>query len=69
MLTLWTVVEKPDKPEGDGFGKIYFLASSRIVWGAWPDRLRLLCLTSDGTLNALVAVNIAVTADCCDFSR
>jgi hypothetical protein len=49
-LTLWTVrwrsehrlrpsadrpvVEKPEKPEGDGFGKNAFLASSRIVRGA-----------------------------------
>jgi hypothetical protein len=43
--------------------------SSRIVRGAWPDRLRLLYLTSDDTFNALVAIDIAVTADGSDFSR
>jgi hypothetical protein len=37
--------------------------------GARPDRPQLLYLTSDNTFNALVAVDIVVTADCCDFSR
>jgi hypothetical protein len=51
-----------------GSKKNSFLVSSRTVRGAQPDRPRLLYLTSDDTFNALVAVDIAVTADRCDFS-
>jgi hypothetical protein len=43
--------------------------SSWPVRGAHPDRLRLLYLIFDDTFNALIAVDIAVTADCCDFSH
>jgi hypothetical protein len=39
------------------------------VRGARPDHPRLLYQTSDKALNAPVAVDIAVTADHCDFSR
>jgi hypothetical protein len=47
----------------------YILASSRTVRGARSNRPRLLCLTSDDAFNALVVVDIAVTADRCDFNR
>jgi hypothetical protein len=46
-----------------------FLVSSRTVRGAQPDRPQLLYLTYDDALNALVAIDIAVTADRCNFSR
>jgi hypothetical protein len=62
------VVEKPEKPKGDGFGKMHFsVLADRL--GARLDHLRLLYLISDHTLNAPVAVDIAITADRCDFSR
>jgi hypothetical protein len=46
-----------------------FLASSWTVRGARPNHPRLLYLTSDDAFNALVTVDIAVTAGRYDFSR
>jgi hypothetical protein len=43
--------------------------SSRTVQGAQPDRSQLRYLTSDDAFNALIAVDIVVTANCCDFNR
>jgi hypothetical protein len=60
---------KLEKSEGAGFDKIHFLASSWTVWGAWPNRTRLLYLTSVNTFIALKTVDIAVFVDCCNFSR
>jgi hypothetical protein len=45
------------------------LASSWTILGARLDRPRLLYLTSDDTFNALIAVDIVISADHCDFSR
>jgi hypothetical protein len=45
------------------------LASSQIVRGALLDCPWLLYLTSNDAFNALVAVDIAVTVDHCNFSR
>jgi hypothetical protein len=46
-----------------------FLASPRTVLGAWLDRPPLFYLTSYDTFNALIAIDIVVTANRCDFSR
>jgi hypothetical protein len=43
--------------------------SSRIVRGARLDHPRLLYLTSNNAFNALIAIDIVITADHCDFSR
>jgi hypothetical protein len=45
------------------------LASSRTVRGAHPNCPWLLYLTSDDAFNALVAIDIGVMANRCDFSR
>jgi hypothetical protein len=70
------LVEKPEKPEGDGFGKMHFwrprgpsMVHDRTIRGAQPNRPRLLYLTSDDAFNALVAIDIAVTVVRCDFSH
>jgi hypothetical protein len=47
----------------------FILASSRTVRGAWSDHPRLLYLTSNDVFNALIAVDIAIIAECCDSSR
>jgi hypothetical protein len=62
------LVEKLENPKGDRFGKIYFSVLTDRP-GARPDCPRLLYLTSDDACNALVAVDIVVTVDRCDFSR
>jgi hypothetical protein len=56
---------KPEKLEGDGFEKNVFLASSRTVRGARPDRPWL--PLSD--IWQRIKCYIAVTADRCDFSH
>jgi hypothetical protein len=63
-----SVVEKTENPEVKGSVKCIFsvLADCPRCTASHP---RLLYLTSDDTLNALVAVDIVVTADRCDFSR
>jgi hypothetical protein len=47
----------------------FILASSRTIRGAQPDPPRLFYLTTDDAFNALIAIDIVVTDDRCDFSR
>jgi hypothetical protein len=59
----WTVcsLKKQKTPKVTG--------SVKCIFSVLADRPRLLYLISDDAYNALVAVDIAVTADRCDFSR
>jgi hypothetical protein len=61
-------LKKQKNPKVMGSVKCIFSVLA-AVRGARLDCLRLLYLTSNKALNALVAVDIAVTADRCDFSR
>jgi hypothetical protein len=42
----------------------FIIGSSQTVRSAQPDYPRLLYLTSDDVFNALIAIDIAVDADC-----
>jgi hypothetical protein len=61
-------IENQRNPKVTGSVKFIFsVLTDRL--GARPNHPRLLYLISDDTFNALIAVDITVTADRCDFSR